>query len=388
MNSRQVYLDIAGRMHSLYRNLIDYPPQGYRFISGGTGWDSASSSISRISSIYSFQQKVLGRLFPINLAKAYIEKSKRPPRGTALTYSAGHIVFRQEPWVVDLECVTQLAGGSISHLKRYSGLIQQALASEHCKKVICWTETEKKTFLANLDCRGFEDKLTAVYLAIPPQSFEKIKKDRIKLLFISSLNMRGSFDLKGGKEVLEAFARLRKQYDNIELTIRSDVSPEIKARCEDLPGLKLIDRIIPREELENEFKTADIFLFPAHTTPGLAILEAMSYELPVITTDVRANAELVTDGRTGFLVSGSPHVPYYAEGYIPQWGTPQFDRAIRKTDPAIVDELVAKTVTLIENPDLRRQMGKAGREQVEKGKFSVEQRNKKLKDIFDEAIQG
>jgi glycosyltransferase involved in cell wall biosynthesis len=40
---------------------------------------------------------------------------------------------------------------------------------------------------------------------------------------------------------------------------------------------------------------------------------------------------------------------------------------------------------LIENPERRRQMGRAGRWEVEQGKFSIEKRNEKLKRIFDEA---
>jgi len=138
--------------------------------------------------------------------------------------------------------------------------------------------------------------------------------------------------------------------------------------------------------LEQEFKFADIFLFPAHTTPAMVILEAMSYELPVITTDVRANSELVEDGKTGFLIKKSEKVPYYIDDFVPNWGTPEFDNAIRTVDLKVVQELVEKTSILIEDRELRRKMGKAGRKEVETGKFSIERRKEKLKRIFDEAI--
>jgi len=49
---------------------------------------------------------------------------------------------------------------------------------------------------------------------------------------------------------------------------------------------------------------------------------------------------------------------------------------------------VEKTSSIIENPELRRQTGKAGRWEVEHGKFSIERRNEKLKRIFDEATAG
>ena len=44
-----------------------------------------------------------------------------------------------------------------------------------------------------------------------------------------------------------------------------------------------------------------------------------------------------------------------------------------------------KTSTLIENRDLRRKMGRAGRKGIKTGKISIEKRNEKLKRIFAEA---
>ena len=73
---------------------------------------------------------------PVNLTKAYLERFKNPPKGTDLTYATGHLVFRKEPWVMDLEFVTQLAGYSIKHFKRYKKLIERVLSSEYCKKIV------------------------------------------------------------------------------------------------------------------------------------------------------------------------------------------------------------------------------------------------------------
>ena len=56
-------------------------------------------------------------------------------------------------------------------------------------------------------------------------------------------------------------------------------------------------------------------------------------------------------------------------------------------DPKVVEELADKTSILIENEDLRRRMGRAGRQEIETGKFSIEKRNEKLKRIFDEVTE-
>lgn len=389
--SRKIYLDVAGRMHSLYEGLVLYPPLGYCFLTKPTTWDRVSSYASKTDFIYSTLPRILGAVVPVNLAKAYLERFKKPPKGTDLTYATGHLVFRKEPWVVDLEFVTQLAGYSIKHFNRYKKLIERVLSLEYCKKIICWTEAGKKTVLANMDCQSFEHKVETVPLAVPKKDFSKDynNKKTIKLLLVGSANIPGEFDYKGGKEVLAAFVLLCKKYPNLELVIRSDIPKEIRNKCKGINNLRLIEGIVPWEQLELEFKSADIFALPSHHTPGLAILDAMSYELPVITTDVWANSEMVSNGKTGFVTRKSENVSYYIENFIPIWDYhrgSKFMKSIKTIDPKVIEELIEKTSILIENEELRKRMGRAGRREIETGKFSIKKRNEKLKRIFDEAI--
>jgi glycosyltransferase involved in cell wall biosynthesis len=391
--AKLIYLDVAGKMHSLYKELLLSPPMGYRFTSAGSDWDKVSNIVSRTDILYSIQLNVLARLLPPNLVKASLERFKQPPRGTVLTYSIGHLVFRKEPWIVDMEFVTQLTGYKLHHFKRFRRVIEKVLASDYCKGIICWTEAGKKTVLLNLKCENFADKVEVVPLVVRKKNFVKDYNNNgknVKLLFVGSANIPGEFEYKGGKEVLEAFFILRKKYKNIELVVRSDIPPALKAKYSGrLENVKLIEGIVPWVQLEQEFKTADVFLFPTHSTPGLAILDAMSYELPVITTDVWANTELVEDGKTGFLIEKSNKIPYYTENFIPNWSyypTSKFMKTIKKImDPQVVKQLVEKTSVLIEDEELRKKMGKAGRQQIETGRFSIEKRNEKLKRIFDEA---
>jgi glycosyltransferase involved in cell wall biosynthesis len=394
MNStRRIYLDVAGRMHSLYKTLITYPPAGYEFMAPRAGWDRVSGAAASIGFVYSLQERLLNRIVPLNLVKARLERFKKLPEGTDLTYATGHLVFREEPWVVDLEFVTQLAGYSVRHFKKHRRLIQRVLSSDNCKRIICWTEAARKTVLANMDCQGFDHKVEVVPLAVPRKDFTKnhAASEKVRLLFVGSANIPGEFEYKGGNEVLEAFIHLREKYPDVELVIRSDVPGHIRQQYRGTDNLRLIDGIIPWEQLDEEFKSADIFLFPSHSTPGLAFLDAMSYELPVVTTDVWANPEMVIDGKTGFIIKKSGNVQYYADDFIPIWNyipSSTFMRSIRTVDSRVVQELVEKTSVLIENGDLRKMMGKAGRHEIESGKFSIESRREKLKKIFDEAITG
>ena len=44
-------------------------------------------------------------------------------------------------------------------------------------------------------------------------------------------------------------------------------------------------------------------------------------------------------------------------------------------------------ITLIEDESLRKRLGREARETIEKGKFSIDLRNKKLKEIFEDSLR-
>ena len=149
-------------------------------------------------------------------------------------------------------------------------------------------------------------------------------------------------------------------------------------------NVKIFEQVLSKEEWERILKNADIFLFPGYITPALTILDAMSYELPVVATNWRGNSEMVKDYDTGFLINPpfglNPHLPLARE----------LKEILSRSSPdmCVVTELFEKTRMLIEDEKLRRRMGIAGRREIEIGKFSIKRRNEKLKEIFDEAIEN
>jgi len=72
------------------------------------------------------------------------------------------------------------------------------------------------------------------------------------------------------------------------------------------------DRVIftgqlPRQEALKIVKGSDVFVLPSiHEGLSTALLEAMALEVPVVTTSVGGNTEIVTDGETGLLVYPNP----------------------------------------------------------------------------------
>ena len=382
---KRIYFETGWKPHSINKGIASNPPEGYECILPSPLKEGIGEAAR--TRILGFLLDRISRVLPLNLIRARLQSFEKIPSDVDLIYSSGFLVFRKRHWVMDFDYIPYLIGHNLKHFRRYRRIIERAFASEYCKKVICWTEAAKKMVLCNLDCSGFEHKLEVVPFTVPERNFTKsYGSEKIKLLFVNSSNIPMQFHYKGGKEVLEAFMMLSSKYDNLELVVRSDLPQDLMSKYRGSKNLTIMDKVVPWELLEREFKSTDIFLYPTHSSHDLVVLDAMSYELPVVITDVVANSEIVEDGRTGFVIKKSEKVPYYVDNFIPAGGTPQFEKAIRIVDPRVVEQVVEKTSILIENEELRRQMGKAGRWEIEEGKFSIQKRNEKLKRIFDEAI--
>ena len=385
---KKIYVEPFWKMPSGYREQLLGSPEGHEFLIPQTLPERTFKIVSKLSLSYSVLNRLDG-MIPISLIKPYLERFKKIPEGTDLTYSIAHLVFRKEPWVVELETVANFTGGNKNLLRKYKGLIERVLASKYCKKIIFWNDAGMKSVLLNLDCSIFERKIGRVNFAVQKKDFIKsYNRERIRLLFVNSVNNLGYFDLKGGKEALEALVILNRKYDNIELVIRSDIPQYIKNKYKGIGNIRFIEKALPWEQLEQEYKSADIFLAPGYTTPVWVILDAMSYELPIVATDVWCTPEFVEDGATGLLTEKSEVLSNYPESLA--WNTrpPQLLRTLQTVDTKIAQQLADKISILIENEELRGSMGKAGRREIEKGKFSIEKRNRRLKKIFDEATLG
>jgi glycosyltransferase involved in cell wall biosynthesis len=387
--TRKVYLEPIWKFHAFGKQLSAFPPTGYEFIAAKTSREKLFDTISHFD-IGRFLLRSVDLVLPTRLVKSWLEKFDTPPANSKLTYACDHLVFRPEPWVVEVEYASLVVGIDPKHLKRYKMTIERMLASPYCKRILCWAEAGRRSLLHDVDCSEFHDKIELVHYAIPRRSFvKKYGNDTVRFLFVGSGTSKGGFDYRGGREVMATFALLRQRYDNLELVVRSDVPPDVKARYKGMEGLKLIENMISQEELEREFFSADIFIIPSHNTSPMIMLDAMSCELPVITIDAWANPEMIEDGKTGLVARSSRRLPYYyGDTLQPNWAATEFKKAILTPDPNVVDDLVAKGSLLIENPELRRNLGKAARGEIENGKFSLKKMNEKLGRIFDEAIDG
>ena len=275
--------------------------------------------------------------------------------------------------------------------------LMRLLSGPKCRRVLTHSEASMNSLRLGLG-QGFESiasKTGVLPPAVPTRYLLKNSPKRengepIRVLFVGN-----HFFDKGGRELFYAFRRLRKRYD-VELILVTAVPRHHQAYFDSFvdsikkePGVRLYSRV-PRQTLWDEyFAKSDIFCMPSYMdTFGYVALEAMANRLPVVTTDMFALQEIVKDGETGLLV----HAPI-ASFERDRLRTPETVQRYReavldeKLFVSVVDSLEASLSRLIEDGALRRRMGEAAFREVERGRFSVAHRNKRLYEYYCEAMQ-
>jgi glycosyltransferase involved in cell wall biosynthesis len=124
----------------------------------------------------------------------------------------------------------------------------------------------------------------------------RLNRRRTRLLFVGR-----DFERKGGFEVVKAFTLLRKQaIGDLTLTVAGPSSwpgggtpPE---------GVDFRGSAAP-EEIAALYDSHDLFVLPSHFEAfGIVFGEALSRGVPCIGRDAFAMPEIITEGKTGYLV--------------------------------------------------------------------------------------
>jgi glycosyltransferase involved in cell wall biosynthesis len=271
---------------------------------------------------------------------------------------------KQKNWITDFESLWQV-GVSWKKTKLNKKLVNKILLRNNCKKILTWTNKTKEDFIREFP--EIKNKVEVMYPAIPFTKFKDEKSKNIKIIFSGRY-----FYHKGGLHSLEAMDRLTKKYSNVEGIINSEVPKKIMKKYSKNKKLKFYG-LIPQKTLFELYSKSDIFLYPGYSDSfGFAYLEAMNFGLPIVTIDGYARKEIIQDKKNGFIIEK----PKYLE----------VDK-ISKNEEKLIKKLINKVSLLIENKNLRNRISKNNRKVIEKGKFSIQERNKKLNRVYREAIK-
>jgi glycosyltransferase involved in cell wall biosynthesis len=367
MKKIKVYLQKPWKLSEdsqYYKLLKENPPNGIEYISF-----SKRSLLQKGKSVFIFDlvKRVIRRI--VKLFYSSMPNANYDSEGDKydLIHCMRCMSKNKKPWICDIE----FPGGFwITTYPKYGEArksVLEYLQSPYCKKIMPWTKwcADKITELFP----EIRDKVEVVYPAIESKKFKKIKTGKMVLLYVSR-----RFYFKGGLYALEVMDRVTKENESVEGWIVSDVPDEIYKKYRDNKNIKFLGTLTQKELFARIYPSADIFLYPSFTdTFGYVILEAMSFGLPVISVGGLSRKEIVENGKTGVLIKE------LKEDFDPE--------ILEKLDREISKEILIATRKLLKDGRGIEKMSKNCIRVVKTGKFSINERNKKLRKIIEEALE-
>lgn len=182
-----------------------------------------------------------------------------------------------------------------------------------------------------------------VYLGVDENTCAPMRKQadgRQRVLFVGRLERR-----KGIHTIFEVLPRLMGEFPDLEVSFIGNTDiPDEKLKCtykeyfqKEYGAMNWAQRVsflgqVGNEEKDQAFRDCDIFVGPSlYESFGIILIEAMSAAKPVIGCRIGGMQEIVEDGETGFLIE------------------------VEDTE-----ELYFRIKQLLENAELRTQMGQRG----------------------------
>jgi glycosyltransferase involved in cell wall biosynthesis len=267
--------------------------------------------------------------------------------------------------------------------------IKQLIARENFKQLIFWSHAGHDTLgsYAGIDASVLAGKISVVYPAVRRVADDLVgyRTGDLRLLFL------GDFFRKGGVHVVDAFERAQRRYPGISLVVCCDERTEFNTsnrslrteylnKINTLPGIVNKGRVAREELMTEVYPNTDIFLIPTYVeTFGMAILEAMAFGIPVVSTNHFAIPEMIEDGVSGLLIDTTR---FECDQLFRGYTVPDIPAEFREY---MTDAVFVQMCRLIESVALRRSIGGEALK-VARTKFSFERRNATIREIYRQAL--
>jgi glycosyltransferase involved in cell wall biosynthesis len=176
--------------------------------------------------------------------------------------------------------------------------------------------------------------------------------------------MKNLVEGNGPECFIRAVSRIVRRYPNIRVTIAGAgyLMEELKQLTRELGLWERVDFLghIPHQRVPDILSSMDIFVMPSVWPEafGVCAVEAQATGLPVIATRVGGIPEVIQDGLTGILV-----------------------------EPRHVDQLTEAIAILIQNPQLRQKMGRAGRRWMEQH-YDWAENARMMEDLYRDMLRS
>jgi glycosyltransferase involved in cell wall biosynthesis len=267
------------------------------------------------------------------------------------------VVARVAGWICKVPVVFTAHGWGFTPgtpiKRRVLALIAEKLLAPLTAKLICVSENDRQLALS-LGV-GNQNSLVTVRYGIGniPVSLANHALNPVRLIMVARFN-----EQKDQVTLLKAIAQLNNHSFHLDL-IGSGPSWE---SCKNLAkSLAIEDKVSflgDRRDVPDLLAKSQIFILSTNYEGlPISILESMRSGLPVVATSVNGIPEEVEHGKTGLLVP-------------------------RQDVQALADALQ----TLIQSPEIRQQMGKAGRQKFEQ-EFTVDRMIDETKAIYEKILK-
>lgn len=232
-------------------------------------------------------------------------------------------------------------------------LIAEKLLAPVTAKLICVSESDRQLAL-NFGV-GNQNLLKTIHNGIAniPVSTANPVQQPPRLIMVARFN-----EQKDQGTLLKAIAQLPNPLIHLDLVGSGSSLESCKALVQSLGIADRVSFLGDRTDVPDLLAQSQIFILSTHYEGlPISILEAMRAGLPVVATSVNGIPEEVEHGKTGLLVP-----------------------------PKDINALTNALQTLIESPDLRQQMGEAGRQKFEQ-EFTLERMINGTKELYRKILK-
>ncbi len=212
-------------------------------------------------------------------------------------------------------------------------------------------------------------RLRVVMNGIDPTPFERGDGEAFRtmfpgvkekaVLYVGRLSQTKGIDL-----LVEAFARIKKENPESSLVLVGSGDPKfvrklmLRAASLGISNDVVFTGRIPGSLLPHAYAASSLTVLPSHMEGfGLSVLESMASARPAVATRVGGVPEILVDGKTGILVP-----------------------------PGDAGGLASAILSLLEDAELSRKMGRAGRE-LAMDRFTLERMAEGTMAVYEETVR-
>ena len=181
-------------------------------------------------------------------------------------------------------------------------LIRKKIMYKLATKIIANSNATKRDLMENFGVR--EGKIEVCYNAVKDYLIENTQVQRNKILFVGNM-----WPSKGVDTLLDSMPAILEQFPEIKLTLigGSLKRSRIKQLQKRAASLNISHNIVfigsqPKERVLKEFSSAYLTVVPSVVEAfGFVVIESFSVKTPVIGSNTSGIAEIIRDGKDGFL---------------------------------------------------------------------------------------